>query len=152
VRRRRAKLRPKPSSRSLSSQPTKKAEGRRPYYPSDFKAREPKERLLTAAKKRAAKLGVPFRLTADDVAIPELCPALGFALYAIDRPGGGSNTPVLVAADPERGFVPGNVAVVSAVAARLLSEATPDQMLRVADWMEAAQAGEPLPLAQPTPA
>jgi hypothetical protein len=151
VRTRRSKLKLKPKPRpSLPNLP--KPEGRRPYYPSDLKARQPKPRLLAAAREKARKQGVPFSLTENDVSIPELCPALGFALYSIGKPGGGGNTPTLVLADPQRGFVPGNVAVVSAVAARLMSNATPEELARIADFYEAAQAGEPLPAAAPIPA
>lgn len=68
--------------------------------------------MLWRAKSRAAKLGVPFSITADDVVIPELCPVLGVPMEL----GGKTvrkTSPSLDRVIPSLGYVPGNVKVIS---------------------------------------
>jgi len=72
--------------------------------------------MLVAARSRAKSSGVPFDLTVGDIVIPETCPVLGIPL--VSAAGGGKrgprpNSPTLDRLDPARGYVPGNVVVVS---------------------------------------
>ncbi len=65
-----------------------------------------------SAKVRAVKDGIPFSITVDDVMIPEFCPLLGIAI----EPGNGAMhaaSPSLDRIQPELGYIPGNVWVVS---------------------------------------
>jgi hypothetical protein len=53
--------------------------------------------------------------------------------------------------DPAKGWVKGNVIVVSHFAKRIKSDATPEELLRVADWLEATRAKAEPPAAAPSP-
>lgn len=71
-----------------------------------------KKEMLHSAKSRARKAGVPFSLTLADIKIPTLCPLLGVEL----KRGSKENkrcSPSLDRIQPELGYVPGNVWVIS---------------------------------------
>lgn len=94
-----------------------------------------KLRLLTGARRRARKAGVPFNLSHDDIRIPPRCPVLDIKLVT----GTGVSTDASPSLDriiPASGYVPGNVIVVSHLANRIKSSATPDQIKRVASFYE----------------
>jgi len=74
-------------------------------------------------------------LTLDDIVIPERCPALGILLEV--QSGVASNaSPSLDRLDPKRGYVPGNVVVLSVLANQIKSEATSGQVRLVAEWLK----------------
>lgn len=94
---------------------------------------DPVNKLLWNTKARAKRRGIPFSLTAADITIPVWCPVLGIPLYRnTDGKAQGPNSPTLDRLDPAKGYVPGNVAVVSARANQIKSNATPQELLRVA--------------------
>lgn len=92
-------------------------------------------RLLNGAKTRARKFKREFDLDACDIIIPEYCPILSIRL----RPGAGKHndgSPTLDRIDNKRGYVRGNVRVISMRANRLKSNATLDEMhLVYADFL-----------------
>lgn len=85
---------------------------------------------------RAERLGLPFDLTEEDIEIPLRCPVLGLPLAISDgRPS--ANSPSLDRIYPERGYVRGNVLVVSMRANELKRDATIQElMLLVAFYKE----------------
>ena len=90
-----------------------------------------KQIMLRDAKKRAKRQGVPFRLKLEHLEIPERCPALGIRLrHGVKKFVDGS--PTLDRIVPSRGYVPGNVVVVSHKANRIKSNATAREVLLVA--------------------
>ncbi len=89
--------------------------------------------LIADAKKRAKREGLPFDLTAADIVVPELCPVLGIPLVRGDKVLGDSS-PSLDRITPTLGYVRGNVAVISYRANRIKQNATPDELLAVAEW------------------
>lgn len=92
--------------------------------------------MLHSAKHRAKRLGVPFDLTIEDVKIPPRCPVLGIPL----RIGDGKISqcsPTLDRIVPERGYVKGNVVVVSLKANAMKSNATLEDMRKVLAFYEA---------------
>ena len=77
--------------------------------------RYPRRYLHKLARQRAEKLGVPFKITVEDIVIPRVCPVLGIPLM----PGSLTNGPFSPTLDrlvPELGYVPGNIHVISAKA------------------------------------
>lgn len=68
--------------------------------------------MLKNARARAKKQGIPFDLELTDIVIPEVCPVLGIPLMV----GEGKNCPNSPSLDkiiPEKGYVKGNVCVIS---------------------------------------
>ena len=89
--------------------------------------------LLRAAKGRAARDGVQFDLTLEDIVIPERCPLLGVALSrAAGRGRMKGDSASLDRIDPAKGYVRGNVWVISWAANRLKGDASRETLLSFA--------------------
>lgn len=86
-----------------------------------------------SAKTRAKKKGVDFRITVDHIVIPARCPVLGLKLQPADTRW-SDNSPTLDRVDPKRGYVPGNVQVISHRANRLKSDGTAAEHTKIAAW------------------
>lgn len=85
--------------------------------------------LFRAARKRAKERGLPFDLEPADVKIPLVCPYLGLALAP--NFGGkkhAANSPTLDRKEPRKGYVKGNVRVISFLANAMKRDATPEQL------------------------
>jgi hypothetical protein len=101
--------------------------------------KDPRKRMVYAAKMRAIRDGVPFDLVYTDFEIPAVCPIT-------ERPfvrGQGmpaDDSPSLDRVIPERGYVRGNVAVLSHRANKIKNDATPELLRRAADWLVKATA------------
>lgn len=85
------------------------------------------QRLYYGARHRAKKSSIPFDVTFLDFDIPEVCPLRGVAF----KVGTGQHTedsPTLDRKDPRRGYVKGNVWVISHKANRLKGQLTPNEL------------------------
>lgn len=71
----------------------------------------PEAAILRSARHRAAKLGIPFNLDLQDISIPSHCPITGLEIIldSLRRPQG----PSLDKINPNKGYVKGNVSVIS---------------------------------------
>jgi hypothetical protein len=106
--------------------------------------RTPERIFHQVAKARAKKYGIPFSITVADVRAvwpsDGRCPVLGIRLSRNVGRGPSANSPSLDRLFPERGYVPGNIAVIS-MRANLIktSETDPSVFRKVADWLEKVQ-------------
>jgi hypothetical protein len=93
------------------------------------------------AKERAKKLGVPFNLNKDYVyaLTPDVCPVFGtpFVFRGSGVGGMSMSSATLDRLAPAKGYVRGNVAVVSMKANAIKSNASAEEIRKVADWLEA---------------
>jgi hypothetical protein len=96
-----------------------------------------KKIMLARVKARALENGIPFGLTVSDFDIPDVCPVLGIPLTPQEGRGGGPNSPSLDRITPALGYVRGNVVVISKRANIIKSDATADEIQKVADWLKA---------------
>lgn len=96
--------------------------------------RSPEYVLLSSALQRARKQRLGCTLTTQDIVIPERCPVLGMPLRR-NRGQSGDDSPTLDRIDPRRGYVPGNVQVISHLANRIKSNGTAAQVMAVGEWM-----------------
>jgi hypothetical protein len=87
--------------------------------------------MLSAAKQRALKKGIEFKITIDDIVIPATCPLLGIALV-IGSGAIADNSPTLDRIRNGEGYTPGNVMVISYVANRCKSNLSPEALLLLA--------------------
>jgi hypothetical protein len=104
-----------------------------------YRQRDPKARLFAHTKNRARKQGIPFAITIDDLPWSDICPILGVPLASTIGSGKGSGlskdfAPSVDRIDNTKGYVPGNVVVVSWRANRIKSDATADELRRIADF------------------
>lgn len=87
--------------------------------------------LVKRAKVRARSSGIPFDISVEDLSTPEKCPVLGLILnYGF----GNSHSPNRASLDriiPEKGYVKGNVRVISLRANVLKRDATIEELQAV---------------------
>lgn len=97
--------------------------------------RDPRQYMLSGARKRASQLGLPFDLTKEDLVIPSVCPVLGIPVYSVSGKGPGDNSPSLDRLIPHLGYVRGNVVVISQRANRIKNDASAEELETVASWL-----------------
>ena len=106
---------------------------------------EYRQRMWLGAKRRAAKEGIDFDIEVTDLVVPEFCPVFGVPLEPTERgTGHGDHAPSIDRIDPTRGYVKGNVAVISWRANRIKGRFTADELRRVAEWLEYVETVPPL--------
>jgi hypothetical protein len=96
---------------------------------------EPHKKIFLRKKHKAKERGIEFSLKLEDVVFPTHCPALGVELSYVQRggnPGSRPNTASFDRIDPSKGYIPGNVIIVSELANRIKTNATVEQIERVA--------------------
>ena len=90
---------------------------------------------LANVKRRAVKKGLAFDLELDDLVFPEFCPVLGIPLKA--RAGKfNDNSPSLDRIVPEKGYVKGNVVIMSYRANRIKCHASLEDLRAIVRFME----------------
>lgn len=92
--------------------------------------------MLRSAKNRAKELGREFSIEREHVVIPETCPVLGIPIEKGTGPF-QPNSPSLDRIDSSRGYVPGNVAVISWRANCLKRDGTLAEFRKIVAYMEA---------------
>lgn len=93
----------------------------------------------TALKARAKTLGVPCDIDASWLRanMPTHCPVLGIELKRRLTRGDNAHTaPTVDRLDPALGYVRGNIHIISRRANNIKSDATVDEIKRVAQWVE----------------
>jgi hypothetical protein len=100
-----------------------------------YEKRTPEFSLFHWAKHRAKVGGLPFSLSLSDIIIPKVCPVLGIKL---ERGKGKCHpgSPTLDKLIPERGYVPGNVSVISLKANNIKSDGTIVELEAVLSWLK----------------
>jgi hypothetical protein len=95
-----------------------------------------RNRLLSSAKRRAKDKGIEFSITDEDIVIPEKCPALGLVLRSGQGITGSDCSPSLDRIDNSKGYIKGNVAIISFRANTLKNSATARELKLIADYVE----------------
>lgn len=89
---------------------------------------ESKEKyLVNKAKQRAKKLGLEFNIDYTDIIIPEYCPILGIK-FIHGKPKDYQYSPSLDRIDSSKGYIKGNVAVISTLANTMKNKATREEL------------------------
>jgi len=86
--------------------------------------------MLDRSKTRAKKKGLEHNITIDDIVIPDMCPLLGIPIFQ----GSGrvcANSPTLDRISSAKGYVKGNVWVVSYRANTIKSDATFEELIQI---------------------
>lgn len=89
--------------------------------------------ILSVAKHRAEKKGIPFDLEPQDIAIPERCPVLGITL-SFSKVETRHSSPSIDRIKPELGYTKGNVVVVSWLANDIRRNFEPEDIIRVGEF------------------
>jgi hypothetical protein len=101
---------------------------------NELRRQDPALELWRLARVRARQKALAFNIEVADVTVPATCPVLGIPL----RWGCGKRqldeSPTIDRIVPANGYVKGNVCVISWRANRLKSDATPDELMAVAEY------------------
>ena len=93
----------------------------------------PEKVLYKAARARAKIKNLEFAIDVEDIVIPSHCPLLGIELISgINGVGLTDASPTLDRIDSFKGYIKGNVWIISALANRIKTNATPEQIMEVA--------------------
>jgi hypothetical protein len=93
--------------------------------------------LLGQARYRARKKGIEFNLELSDVVIPKLCPVLKIPLLAGSSSGGPRGcSPSLDRIDNTKGYIKGNVQVMSHKANTMKHCADNNELILFANWIK----------------
>jgi len=83
-----------------------------------------KQQLYRSAKKRALKKGLEFNIELRDIHIPKKCPILKVPLICSTR-----YSPSIDRIFPDKGYIKGNIAIISTLANSMKANATPKELL-----------------------
>ena len=93
--------------------------------------------LLGQARYRARKKGIEFNLELSDVVIPKVCPVLKIPLTAGSSSGGPRGcSPSLDRIDNTKGYIKGNVQVMSHKANTMKHCADNNELILFANWIK----------------
>ncbi len=104
----------------------------------DWHVSNPLMSIFSDKRSRAKQRGIEFDLVFEDVEFPARCPVLGIELNYTRCSGLGRNprpnSPSFDRIDPDKGYVKGNVLIVSMMANQIKSNATVEQLEKVASF------------------
>jgi hypothetical protein len=93
-------------------------------------------KMWRRAKNRAAEKGLEFDIEVSDIIIPDICPILGIPIKENKgKSGAYPDSPSLDKIDPTKGYIKGNVQVVSQMANMMKYNATQDQLRAFANYI-----------------
>lgn len=84
--------------------------------------------LVARARTRALTCNVPFSISVADIEVPEVCPLLGVP-FVMGTKGNYQFSPSLDRIDPPKGYVKGNIKVISTLANTMKNSASKEQLL-----------------------
>lgn len=93
--------------------------------------KDPINYMLIRAKTSAKKKGLKFTITRKDIVLPEYCPVLDIKIGFYKGKKNRDSTMSLDRIDNSKGYVPGNVEVISFRANRLKNDATRNEIVRL---------------------
>lgn len=98
----------------------------------------PHVRMWRRCKSRAKARGIEFNISKEDIEIPDICPILRMPLVVHrGKPGSYNDSPSLDRKNPNKGYIKGNVWVISSLANVMKNNATEEQLNLFADWVKA---------------
>lgn len=108
-------------------------------YKREWARKNPEKRLLTAAKNRAKNKKIECNIDITDIVIPEYCPVLGLKLehgYGGKGKNGIDTSPTIDRWDSTKGYIKGNVFVISYRANRLKWDSKIEDLEKILIYMK----------------
>ena len=101
-----------------------------PVSKENYKNNTREYNIWHRAKTRSKASGLEFNLELTDIVIPELCPVFKVPFITGDT----DLTPSIDRIDPTKGYIKGNIIIISNKANRIKSNATPEEIMQVAQF------------------
>lgn len=97
----------------------------------------PEASMVRTVRHRSSQRGYEFNLEPSDIVIPTHCPVLKMELESgVGKGAGGKeNAPSLDRIDNTKGYIKGNVQVISRLANSMKASASPEQLKLFAEWI-----------------
>ncbi len=95
--------------------------------------RDYRKKILSDARLRSAKKGLEFNIELEDIVIPAKCPILDIELTPNTNYSKASS-PSIDRLDNTKGYIKGNVWVISTLANNMKNSATIDQLIKFGEW------------------
>ena len=93
------------------------------------------KRMFKNVKSRATREAVLFNIQLSDIVVPSKCPILNIEFKHDNRGNAKYNSPSLDRIDNSKGYIKGNVQVISYRANTMKGDATPEELLKFAYWV-----------------
>lgn len=104
------------------------------------KSQTPEWKMHQRAKMRSKLKGLDFDLELSDINIPDVCPILGIEINMnYGKSGAYKNSPSLDRIDNSKGYVKGNVWVISQLANAMKGAASDNELTKFAQWILSRQ-------------
>jgi hypothetical protein len=112
-----------------------KDKSNRCQYLRDWKSNNREKNLFQQARYRAKTKNILFDIEISDIIIPETCPILGLPLKkSID--GNRDLSPSLDRIDNSKGYIKGNIQVISSKANTMKHNADKDDLINFSNWVK----------------
>ena len=112
-----------------------KDKSNRCQYLRDWKSNNREKNLFQQAQYRAKTKNISFDIEVSDIVIPETCPILGLPLKkSID--GNRDLSPSLDRIDNSKGYIKGNIQVISSKANTMKHNADKDDLINFSNWVK----------------
>lgn len=95
----------------------------------NWRDRNPAKRLIISTRQSARLKKLEHNITVEDLILPEKCPLLGIPIDYSAGTGKTMDKPSVDRIDPSKGYIKGNVEVMSTLANTMKSKATREQLL-----------------------
>ena len=92
-----------------------------------YKCKPSKKMMIAAARQRARLKHLQFAITEGDLDIPLTCPVFGFKLQH-SKGFAQYDSPSIDRIDNKKGYIPGNVRIISFRANKLKNDATTEEL------------------------
>lgn len=100
------------------------------------KSRPITKKVWQRAKGRAKQKGIEFNIELCDIVIPQFCPILGIELKENKgKPGAYRDSISIDKIDPTKGYVKGNIQIISQLANGMKQNASPDELIKFAEYI-----------------
>jgi len=111
-----------------------KNKSNRCQYLRNWKANNREKSLFQQAKYRAKTRNIPFDIEILDIIIPEICPILGLPLKTLID-GNRDLSPSLDRIDNTKGYLKGNIQVISSKANTMKHNANKSELINFSNWV-----------------
>lgn len=101
---------------------------------SDRYLLNPSRWIYWKIKNSAKRRGLDFNLDIEDVVVPSHCPILGIPLVVANK-GSRNNSPSIDRIDNSKGYVKGNIKIISTKANTMKSDLTKETLLKLLDYV-----------------